>query len=194
MTTIAMGSDRRRPVVNRWIQLIAAIIAMLAISNLQYAWTLFTGPLRTSLHATLPTIQIAFSTFILAETWLVPFEGAIIDWLGPSLMQIIGGVLVGIGWVGAGKATSVTQLIIVYTIGGMGAGAVYGGSRRQCSEMVSRSARAMRRFDRWCLWHRHRVDSAPDRQDDQICRLCSYVGSLGNYSGNHCYRDWSCPP
>jgi len=30
--------------VNRWIQLCAAIIAMMAIANLQYAWTLFTKP------------------------------------------------------------------------------------------------------------------------------------------------------
>ncbi len=118
----------RKPYVfNRWIQLIASIIAMLAISNLQYAWTVFTGPLRTSLHASLPAIQVAFSTFILAETWLVPFEGALIDWLGPRLMLVIGGVLVGLGWIGAGKAASVTALVIAYTIGGVGAGIVYGG-------------------------------------------------------------------
>jgi MFS transporter, OFA family, oxalate/formate antiporter len=126
VATATAASGQR--VINRWIQLVAAIIAMLAISNLQYAWTLFTGPLRGSLHATLPAIQVAFSAFILTETWLVPFEGAITDWLGPRLMQIIGGVLVGIGWVGAGKATSVTQLIIVYAIGGIGAGAVYAGA------------------------------------------------------------------
>jgi len=113
--------------VNRWIQLIAAIIAMLAISNLQYAWTLFTGPLRTTLHASLPEIQVAFSTFILAETWLVPGEGWLIDRLGPRLMLALGGILVGVGWVGAGHATTVTGLIIAYTIGGVGAGAVYGG-------------------------------------------------------------------
>jgi OFA family oxalate/formate antiporter-like MFS transporter len=51
---------------NQWIQLIAAIIAMPAISNLQYAWTLFTGPLRQSLHASLPQIQVAFSTIMRA--------------------------------------------------------------------------------------------------------------------------------
>jgi OFA family oxalate/formate antiporter-like MFS transporter len=109
-------------------QLVAAIIAMLAISNLQYAWTVFTLPLRTALHASLPEIQVAFSTFILAETWLVPFEGGLIDWLGPRLLLVIGGVLVGVGWIGAGMARSVTGLIVFYTIGGVGAGAVYGGA------------------------------------------------------------------
>jgi MFS transporter, OFA family, oxalate/formate antiporter len=123
--TVASAEPR---VVNRWIQLIAGIIAMMAIANLQYAWTLFTGPLTSSMHASLAAIQVAFSTFILAETWLVPFEGALVDWLGPRLMLALGGLLVGVGWIGAGKATSVTQLIVLYTIGGIGAGAVYGGS------------------------------------------------------------------
>jgi len=123
----AVDSPQHPPAVNRWLQLIAAIVAMLAISNLQYAWTLFTGPLRTALHASLPEIQVAFSTFILAETWLVPVEGWLIDRLGPRLMLALGGVLVGVGWVGAGHATTVTGLIIFYTIGGVGAGAVYGG-------------------------------------------------------------------
>lgn len=59
MASRSLSAEER--VVNRWIQLIAAIIAMLAISNLQYAWTLFTGLLRTALHASLPKIQVAFS-------------------------------------------------------------------------------------------------------------------------------------
>ena len=33
-------------IVNRWAQLVAGIIAMMAIANLQYAWTLFTKPNR----------------------------------------------------------------------------------------------------------------------------------------------------
>ena len=39
-------------IVNRWIQMGAGIIAMMAIANLQYAWTLFTKPLTANLHAT----------------------------------------------------------------------------------------------------------------------------------------------
>jgi len=113
---------------NRWIQLIAGIIAMMAIANLQYAWTLFTKPLTSSLHVSLAVVQVAFSTFIIAETWLVPFEGYLVDRIGPRLMLAIGGVLVGVGWIGAGKAATVQQLIVLYTIGGIGAGIVYGGT------------------------------------------------------------------
>ena len=31
---------------NRWFQLVASLIAMIMIANLQYAWTLFVQPLR----------------------------------------------------------------------------------------------------------------------------------------------------
>src|SRR5205085_8767536 len=40
----------------------------------------------------------------------------------------IGGVLVGLGWIGSGYATSVHGLIGWYTLGGVGAGVVYGGT------------------------------------------------------------------
>jgi OFA family oxalate/formate antiporter-like MFS transporter len=126
-STLPVATSQPR-VVNRWIQLVAGMIAMMAIANLQYAWTLFTSPLMKNLHASLAAVQVAFATFILAETWLVPFEGFLVDRFGPRLMMVFGGVLVAFGWFGAGRATSVRELIIVYTIGGIGAGVVYGGT------------------------------------------------------------------
>jgi len=119
--------DSQPKVINRWIQMLSCIIAMMAIANLQYAWTLFTKPLTSSLHATLAAVQVAFAAFIFCETWLVPFEGYLIDSLGPRLVIGIGGLLVGAGWIGSGYATTLTQLYVWYAIGGIGAGAVYGG-------------------------------------------------------------------
>ena len=75
-------------IVNRWAQLIAGIIAMMAIANLQYAWTLFTKPMQAHLHVSLTAIQGIFTAFILVETWLVPFEGYLVDRIGPRLMLI----------------------------------------------------------------------------------------------------------
>jgi len=101
---------------------------MAAIANLQYAWTLFTKPLQDNLHASLTAVQWTLTFFIALETWLVPFEGFIIDRVGPRVMLAFGGVLVGLGWMGAGWATSLHALYFWYALGGIGAGAVYGGT------------------------------------------------------------------
>ncbi|HEY7446490.1 MAG TPA: MFS transporter, partial [Vicinamibacterales bacterium] len=122
------GNSTEAPGVNRWLQLAAAVIAMMAIANLQYAWTLFTLPLSEALGARLSAIQLTFTLFILAETWLVPVEGYLIDRFGARAVVTIGGVLVALGWVGSGFAQSLGSLYFWYTLGGVGAGAVYGAS------------------------------------------------------------------
>ena len=110
----------------RWWKLLAGVIAMMAIANLQYAWTLFTIPLTQALHVKLSAVQITFTLFILTETWLVPFEGYLVDRLGARLIVTLGGILVGVSWVGSGMVHSLGALYLVYSVGGVGAGAVYG--------------------------------------------------------------------
>lgn len=101
---------------------------MMAIANLQYAWTIFTIPLTESLGVSLTAVQLAFTLFVLAETWLVPVEGYLIDKFGARIVVTFGGVLVGAGWVGSGITNSIAGLYFWYTVGGVGAGAVYGAS------------------------------------------------------------------
>jgi len=100
---------------------------MLAIANLQYAWTLFTTDLTKVFHARLDAVQWTLTFFIIAQTALFPLNAFLIDRFGPRLMITLAAVLVAIGWVGAGLANSLLVLYVVYAIGGIGAGAVYGG-------------------------------------------------------------------
>ncbi|MGH9636817.1 MAG: oxalate/formate MFS antiporter [Candidatus Angelobacter sp.] len=113
----------------RWIQFGCAVIAMIMIANLQYAWTLFVPPIRAA-HKdwSLPAIQWAFTLFIFLETWITPVEGWLIDRLGPRIFLTIGGLLVGIGWTGMGYAHSLTQLYVLYGTAGFGAAFIYSGS------------------------------------------------------------------
>jgi MFS transporter, OFA family, oxalate/formate antiporter len=113
----------------RWIQFGSAVIAMIMIANLQYAWTLFVKPLQDA-HKDwkLPAIQWAFTLFIFLETWITPVEGWLIDRLGPRIFLSAGGLLVGIGWTGMGYAHSLTQLYVLYGTAGVGAAFVYSGS------------------------------------------------------------------
>jgi OFA family oxalate/formate antiporter-like MFS transporter len=99
---------------------------MAAIASPQYAWTLFTGPLTRGLGVQLSDVQVAFTLFVLAQSWLVPVLGYVMDRLGARVVVAAGGVLVGVSWVGAGLANSLWSLYLCYTIGGVGVAGVYG--------------------------------------------------------------------
>src|SRR5438093_1185896 len=111
---------------NRWVILLFSVISMVAVANLQYGWTLFVPPLSKQLGQDQTLIQVAFTVFVLLETWLVPFEGFLVDKFGPRLLVMVGGVLAGLGWVGSGYANSLTSLYLAYAVAGLGAGIVYG--------------------------------------------------------------------
>jgi OFA family oxalate/formate antiporter-like MFS transporter len=111
---------------HRWLQLIIGIVCMTMIANLQYGWTLFVTPMDDKYHWGRAGIQIAFSIFVLCETWLVPVEGWFVDRFGPKIVVLVGGILVGIAWVLNGMAESLTMLYVAAAIGGIGAGGVYG--------------------------------------------------------------------
>ncbi len=112
---------------NRWFQLVASLIAMVMIANLQYAWTLFVRPMQQSTGWKLSDIQWAFTLFILFQTWVQPAQGFLIDRLGPRIFTTIAGVLCGIGWAGLGLVESLTMMYALYVLAGIGAALVYGG-------------------------------------------------------------------
>src|SRR5437868_11082696 len=112
----------------RWVQLLVGIVCMVMIANLQYGWTLFVNPIDQKYHWGRAAIQVAFTIFVLTETWLVPVEGWLVDRFGPKIVVLVGGFLVAIAWVLNSVADDVWTLYIAAAIGGIGAGVVYGGS------------------------------------------------------------------
>ena len=116
------------PQAARWGQLIFGIICMVMIANLQYGWTLFVTPIDQKYHWGRAAIQVAFTIFVLTETWLVPFEGYLIDKFGPRVMICGSGFLVAIAWMINAYADSLALLYLAAAIGGIGAGVIYGGS------------------------------------------------------------------
>jgi OFA family oxalate/formate antiporter-like MFS transporter len=125
------GAAEARPIASegtRWGQLIFGIICMVMIANLQYGWTLFVNPIEQKYHWGRAAIQVAFTIFVLTETWLVPVEGYLVDRFGPKVMVCGSGVLVAIAWVINSVASSLLLLYIGAAIGGIGAGVIYGAS------------------------------------------------------------------
>jgi OFA family oxalate/formate antiporter-like MFS transporter len=99
---------------------------MASVANLQYGWTLFVLPIQQKWGWTKAEIQVAFTIFILLETWLVPFEGAIVDRIGPRWMVLAGGIGTFLAWFVNSRAESLGMLYLGGAIAGFAAGAVYG--------------------------------------------------------------------
>lgn len=112
----------------RWTQLILGIVCMIMIANLQYGWTLFVLPIDQAHGWGRAAIQVAFTVFVICETWLLPLEGYVIDKIGPRLTVAAGGVCIGGSWVLNGVADSLTLLYVAAALGGLGAGMVYGAT------------------------------------------------------------------
>ncbi len=127
-TAIDSVAGSRASEATRWGQLLFGLICMVMIANLQYGWTLFVNPIDQKYHWGRAAIQIAFTVFVLCETWLVPFEGYLIDRFGPKVMVSSSGILIAAGWIINSMADSIVLLYIGAAIGGIGAGVVYGAA------------------------------------------------------------------
>jgi OFA family oxalate/formate antiporter-like MFS transporter len=113
---------------NPWVQLSIGVICMASVANLQYGWTLFVDPIDAKYHWGRASIQLAFTLFVLIETWLIPVEGYLVDRFGPRWVVIAGSILVGSAWVLNSTASSLPALYFAAALGGIGTGCVYGTS------------------------------------------------------------------
>ncbi len=91
---------------------------MVAVANLQYGWTLFVHPLHDKYGWSLASIQTAFAIFVVAETWLVPFEGWVVDRFGPKFVVAAGGLVVAAAWTLNSVADSLFLLYLGAALGG----------------------------------------------------------------------------
>lgn len=117
----------RRP-LNRWIQVVASVVAMMAIAGVLFVWPLLrSGPGR-SLAESLAAIENAFAFFIIVETVFVPLE----SWLGDRfprwLLVGAGAALVAVGALAGALAEGGRSQAAWFALGGTGAGLVYGGT------------------------------------------------------------------
>src|SRR6201996_1697082 len=123
---IVKNHSESDPGTGRVTQLLIGILCMVMIANLQYGWNLFVNPIDKAHHWGRASIQVAFSLFVLTETWLVPVESWFVDRFGPRFVVMAGGILVALGWVLDSMANSLWVLYCAAVLSGIGAGAVYG--------------------------------------------------------------------
>jgi len=111
---------------SRWPQLAVMVLATVALSNMQYGWTLFVNPMREETHWATAGIQFAFSILIFLNTWLAPAEGWVADRWGPRFVVMAGGLAAGASWVLNSRAHSLATLYVAAAVGGLGMGCVFG--------------------------------------------------------------------
>src|SRR5258708_8619682 len=97
----------------RWPILLPCILAMLAIANLQYAWTFFTTDIARTLHAQLDAVQWTLTFFIIAQTVLFPINAYLIDRPAPRLTVTLASLPVAVRWLGAGPPHSLPALSLL---------------------------------------------------------------------------------
>jgi len=73
-------------------------------------WTLFVDPIDAKNHWGCASIQLAFTIFVVTETWLVPIEAWFVDKYGSSIVVMFGGVMISVAWVLNSRADSLTML------------------------------------------------------------------------------------
>ncbi|MGC8571021.1 MAG: MFS transporter [Caldivirga sp.] len=111
-----------------WFILIQGLLPMMLISAYQYSWNLLITPLMRSLNVDLPAIQVAYSLFVLFSTVSQVFGGYIADKRGPRLVGVTGGVLAGLGMMASPLVNGINQFYILWSMGSIGVGLIYGVS------------------------------------------------------------------
>ena len=115
---------------NRTLVLIASCFVVLCVGSL-YAWSVFAGPMATYLSALtgkeIASLAIVFTVANAVGPITMISGGTINDRLGPRMVLLVGGLIFGLGMIGAGFCKSVPALIVCYSLGvGLGNGMIYG--------------------------------------------------------------------
>lgn len=112
-------------VFNRWFIVVGAIMVQLCLGAV-YAWSVFRDPIRDLLDVKLAQAQLPFSFVLVFFALATVLGGRLQDKLGPRIVAIIGGVLLGAGMIIAGLARSITGMVVGYGIvSGIGIGFAY---------------------------------------------------------------------
>lgn len=121
----------QEPPGGRWTIVIVGIILQLCLGAI-YAYGVLRNPLldyfkTKGLNPTAMDMTWPFIVFLAFFAIFMPLAGPYIQKMGAKKVCMAGGVLCGIGWLGASFATSPLMLIPLYgIIGGAGVGIAYG--------------------------------------------------------------------
>ncbi len=121
-----VGETEVKATMPRWVPLLLGLISSTTCGMLLYAWSVFIKPLNAEFGWSRAEIALAFAICCLVFGLMTFPAGKLSDKYGPRRVVLVGGIILGIGFVLSGWITSKWQLYITYgLIAGFGGGCIY---------------------------------------------------------------------
>ena len=112
--------------MKRWMYVILGLLINVCLGTV-YSWSVFRKPLEAAIDLSPTQSGLPYMIFLAVFAFSMPLGGFLLQKLGPKLAVILGGVLVGGGWVASSFANSITSLVLSYGfVAGIGVGLTYG--------------------------------------------------------------------
>jgi MFS family permease len=110
----------------RWLYVLLGLLVLLCLGTV-YSWSIFRKPLESLFNISATQSLLPFTILLLVFAILMPITGFFINKLGLRLITVIGGIVMGMGYILSSFASNITTLVITYgVIAGAGVGIVYG--------------------------------------------------------------------
>ena len=114
------------PESGRWLYVVLGLVMNVCLGAV-YAYSIFLGPVKNAFNSSASLSILPFMVFLAFFAILMFFGGRLMEKMGPRNVAIIGGLIVGLGWLLSSFATNIWFLILTYgVIAGSGVGLVYG--------------------------------------------------------------------
>lgn len=115
-----------RPEVGRWGFILVGLAMNLCLGAV-YAYSIFKPAVEKVYGVNAFQGNLPFMTFLFSFAVTMFFGGRIMERVGPRLLALGGGLIVGLGWILSSFAASIWMLVLTYgVIAGSGVGLVYG--------------------------------------------------------------------
>ena len=110
----------------RWDLIAIGVVVNMCLGTV-YSWSVFRGPLEATFGFLPSQTGIPYSVFLALFAFSMPVGGVLQSRIGPRVTMVIGGILVGAGWILAGVVSTIPAIAATYGLfGGAGVGLAYG--------------------------------------------------------------------
>jgi len=112
--------------MSRWMLVGIGLIINICLGAI-YAFSVFRGPLEKLFNIGATQSGLPFMVFLVSFALTMPLAGNLMQKWGPKKTTMLGGFLVGAGWILASFSPNIEMLSVLYgVIGGIGVGIAYG--------------------------------------------------------------------